>query len=181
LNYAATHPNARIRYTKSGMVLWIESDASYLSVEFARSRIGGYFYLSNHSPKMNPKPNGPLHVQSKILKHIVSSAAESEIGGLYENAKLACVIRNTLNELGYPQSPTPIKADNSTAVGFANRTIKRKFTKAIDMRFYWLRDRINQKQFLIYWKPGKENKADYFTKHHSPDHHKIMRPFYVLN
>ena len=31
LNYAATHPNATIRYTASNMVLHIHSDASYLS------------------------------------------------------------------------------------------------------------------------------------------------------
>ena len=31
LNYAATHPNATIRYTASDMVLHIHSDASYLS------------------------------------------------------------------------------------------------------------------------------------------------------
>ena len=31
LNYAATHPNATIRYTASDMVLHIHSNASYLS------------------------------------------------------------------------------------------------------------------------------------------------------
>ena len=31
LNYAATHPNIKIRYTASDMVLHIHTDASYLS------------------------------------------------------------------------------------------------------------------------------------------------------
>ena len=31
LNYAATHPNSKIRYTASDMILHIHSDASYLS------------------------------------------------------------------------------------------------------------------------------------------------------
>ena len=31
LNYAATHPNAKIRYTDSDMILYIHSDASYFS------------------------------------------------------------------------------------------------------------------------------------------------------
>ena len=30
-NYAATHPNSKIRYTASDMILYIHSDASYLS------------------------------------------------------------------------------------------------------------------------------------------------------
>ena len=31
LNYAATHPNTKIQYTTSDMILYIHSDASYLS------------------------------------------------------------------------------------------------------------------------------------------------------
>ena len=38
------------------------------------------------------------------------------------------------------------------------------------MRFKWLLDRAQQGQFKIYWRPGKTNLADYFTKHHSPAH-----------
>ena len=47
------------------------------------------------------------------------------------------------------------------------------------MRFYWLKDRQQQKQFSIYWENGKNNFADYFTKHHSPSHHKAVRPIYL--
>jgi hypothetical protein len=36
----------------------------------------------------------------------------------------------------------------------------------MDMRFHWLRDRQCQEQFRIYWRPGKSNYADYWTKHH---------------
>ena len=46
LDYAATHPDAKIRFVASDMQLWIHSDASYLSKPKARSRAGGYFYLS---------------------------------------------------------------------------------------------------------------------------------------
>ena len=42
------------------------------------------------------------------------------------------------------------------------------------MRFYWVQDRVKQKQFHVYWKPGKQNLADYVTKHH-PAHHQDMR------
>jgi hypothetical protein len=37
LNYAATHPNATIRYHASDMILYAHSDASYLSSPKARS------------------------------------------------------------------------------------------------------------------------------------------------
>ncbi len=43
------------------------------------------------------------------------------------------------------------------------------------MRFHWLQDLEAQGQFRIYWRPGKTNLADYFTKHHSPAHHVNVR------
>jgi len=48
LHYCATHPDAIVRYTASDMILQIVSDASYLSASGARSRLGGYFFLSHH-------------------------------------------------------------------------------------------------------------------------------------
>ena len=44
INYSATHPDAIIEYRKSGMILHIYSDASYISELEARSRAGGYFF-----------------------------------------------------------------------------------------------------------------------------------------
>ena len=47
------------------------------------------------------------------------------------------------------------------------------------MKFYWMKDRISQKQFDLIWAKGILNKADYFTKHHPPWHHKKMRYKYL--
>jgi hypothetical protein len=66
--------------------------------------------------------------------------------------------------------------DNSTASGIANNSVKQKRSKAMDMRFYWIRDRVRQCQFIIYWRRGITNRADYFTKHHSDKHHHVTRP-----
>jgi hypothetical protein len=72
-----------------------------------------------------------------------------------------------------------METDNTTATGYNNGTIEQKRTKAMDMRFYWIKDRVKQGQFKIYWGPGYQNLADYFTKHHSPAHHKRMREIYI--
>ncbi len=39
-----------------------------------------------------------------------------------------------------------------------------KRSKAIDMRFHWIRDRVRQNQFYLVCIPTKENIADYMTK-----------------
>ena len=67
LNYAATHPNAKICYTASNMILYIHSDASYLSEHRACSRAGGHYFLGDKCPDMTTPPtnrlrlNGPIH------------------------------------------------------------------------------------------------------------------------
>jgi hypothetical protein len=50
LDYMALRPDATIRYHASDMILHIHSDASYLSVSNARSRLGGLFFLGNNPP-----------------------------------------------------------------------------------------------------------------------------------
>ena len=183
LNYAATHPNATIRYHASDMKLHVYSDASYLSKPKARSRVGGYFYLDGKADPQPGKPptlNGAIHVKSRIMRNVMASAAEAETGGLFINGQEATYIRNLLEEMGHPQNgPTTIITDNSTANGFANSTMKIKRSKAMDMRFYWIRDRVNQGQFKVLWQRGSTNLADYFTKHHPPSHHLAMRKIYL--
>ena len=60
-----------------------------------------------------------------------------------------------------------------------NRTIKRKRSKAFDMRHWWLVDRCNQGQFKVYWAPGKLSLADYFTKRHPASRHAALRYIYL--
>ena len=67
---------------------------------------------------------------------------------------------------------TPIKTDNAAAHGFIYKNINMKRSKSWDMRYHWLRDRENQGQFDIYWKPGEENLANYFTKHYPIIYHR---------
>ena len=162
------------------MVLHAHSDASYLSAPQARSRAGGYLFLSSDPSHANDPPiNGPIHVLTNIMKNVMASATEAETGAAFVNAQECCAIRQTLDFLGHIQPATPITIDNTNAAGILNDTIKQRRSKAIDMRFYWLRDRVDQGQYTIHWKPGATNLADYFTKHHSPAHHKRMRPIYI--
>eukprot|EP00804_Cyclotella_cryptica_P025592 CCRYP_002823-RA/>CCRYP_002823-RA protein AED:0.50 eAED:0.50 QI:0/-1/0/1/-1/1/1/0/104 len=77
--------------------------------------------------------------------------------------------------MGHKQPPTPIQTDNAMADAVINGKVQPKRTKAMDMRFHWLRDRECQAQFKFYWRPGKTNYADYWTKHHSATHHVNIR------
>jgi hypothetical protein len=178
LNYCHTHPDAALRYHASDMILKIQSDASYLSEPKARSRAAGHFYMGNKDTEQDTK-QGAILATTAVMKPVLSSASEAEIGALFENCKRGEILRTTLDEMGWPQPATPVQTDNSTACGIANDNIKQQRSRSIDMRFYWVRDRKQQGHFDIMWRPGKTNLADYYSKHHSAAHHQEMRPIYL--
>jgi hypothetical protein len=118
------------------MILHIHSDASYLSESEAKIRAGGFFYLGSDTNTNTKLTKGAILIISKVLKHVMSLAAEAEIGAVFINAKEGAVLRTTLEELGHKQPPTPMGTDTT---GYSNGTIKQKCTKAMDMRFYWIK------------------------------------------
>ena len=125
LDYCASHPNAKIRYRASSMILNIHSDASYLSESQARSRIAGHYFLGQLPTATAPITlNGAIYVFCGILKFVVASAAEAELGALFLNCKEGRILRLILQELGHDQPPTPVHCDNATASGIANDTVK---------------------------------------------------------
>ena len=132
LDYAATNPSAIIQYKASNVILHIDSDTSYPSETRARSRTGGHYYLSSLPtnpktyPNLLPPANGPIHTECRILKHVVASAAEAEVRGLFHNGKTAVPLIITLHELGFTQPPTPIKTDNSAAEDIFTATVRQK-------------------------------------------------------
>ena len=132
LDYAVTNPSVIIQYKASDVILHIDSDASYLSETRARSRTGGYYYLSSlptdpkKSPNLLPPANGPIHTNFRIFKHFVASAEEAEAGGLLHNGQTAVPLIITLHELGFTQPQTPIKIDNSAAKGIFTAVVRQK-------------------------------------------------------
>jgi hypothetical protein len=156
------------------MILHIHSDASYLSVSNTCSGLGGLFFCGNNSPQQDTL-NGPILNVASVIENVVASAAESEVGVCFHNSQSGAPIRVTLTELGHIQPQMPLRTDNSAVFGILNETIKQKISKAMDMRCHWLTDRVHQKQFDVYWRPGRECFGDYHTKHHSAQHHKYMR------
>ena len=183
LSFVQHHKNTKNRFYASDMCLHIDSDAAYLVMPGARSRFAGYHYLSKYPQLPLASPSIPLNgavlIECRTIRHVVASAAEAETAGLFYNAQTGLIIKQTLEDLGHHQPPIPLKTDNSTANSFVHANMKQKRSKAWDMRLHWLRDRETQKHFTIFWDKGKHNHGDYFTKHHAPTHHKLMRDRYL--
>ena len=159
LQYVSTHPNNGIRYYASNMTLQLMSDASYLSQPKARSVCGGFSYFG-----LPTAINGPISCGSWMIDCVCASVAEAEMAGGFQMAQSATNHRRIASDLGYPQPPTLLRMDNTVALGIASGEMNAKRSKSMDMRFFWLVDRVKQGQFIVDHIPGIWNIADHFTK-----------------
>ena len=74
------HTNATIRYHAGDMILMTYTDAAYLVLPTAHSRIAGQYYFNNFMIdyyRGNPTPNGPILTECKTLKTVVYSSTEA--------------------------------------------------------------------------------------------------------
>ena len=106
LDYAASHPDAAVTYQSSNMVLAAHSNASYLSETKAQIRAGGHFFMASNIAV--PENNGAVHTVAQIIKTVISSAAEAELGALYINCCKEILAQHLLESMGHHQPPTPM-------------------------------------------------------------------------
>ena len=161
LAYFRNYPDNILVLKACEMRLHTQSDASYCTRSHGRSVAGGIAYLGNSDPT---EINGPIMAYSSVIQNVMASIGEAEYAAAFHTAQLAAGLRRTLSDLGYPQPPTYILVDNKVAHGIASNTIEPKRTKSIDMQYHWLRDRVQLKEFIVIWRKGMYNLADFFTK-----------------
>jgi hypothetical protein len=179
LGYAAAHPNGRKIYRASQMILRCFSDASYLSRPSAGSVAGSTHLLGDlddHAPL-----NHPISSHSTRIPVVCSFVAEAEYAGAFASSRIATNERQILHDMGHTQPPTPIFCDNEVAIGLANGSVTLKMSKSLDMRFHWLRDRIQQRQFRALFIPGVCNISDFFTKALPVLRHRVLAPFSAVD
>ena len=98
----------------------------------------------------------------------MSSASKAELCAMFITAQEMVAMRQTLQEMQWPQPKSPLQTDNSAAACVVNNTIVPRKLKTMDRRLHLLRCRKAQGQFSYYWASGNLNWGDYSTKHHPP-------------
>ena len=131
LEYLATQEEAVITYNAGNMKVVVHSDVSYLSEPQARSRAGGYSFLSKEFTV--PQNNGALINISHIIKHVMLSAKEAELAAFYIIARETVYIRIIFEEMGHKQATNPLQTDNAMTAAVINETVQPKRTKTMYM------------------------------------------------
>ena len=173
----STHPNPSTTCKKSDVKCWTWSDSSHLLASKARSRVGGNHFLGNIPDVENTLEdqrtfvNSPFCIEASILNSVVGEFSEAEVAAACANARQGVPHSIDLMELDHPQHQTPQELDNYVARGIPNNTLMPKWSKEIDMRYFWLKERENQKQFKLHWEKCINSLADYFTKYYPKEHH----------
>jgi hypothetical protein len=160
------------------MQLIAYSDASYGSETESRSRAGGVLYLGSHED--SNIVNGSILATSTVIDVLCPSVAEAEYAVLFTVSAVVVCVRHTLQDMGYSQPPTLIFCDNTCAAGIANDAVKQRRSRAMDLRFHWIKDRVRQGHFKVTWKAGYTNLADFLTKPFGPAKHTLFRKYLVL-
>ena len=126
LKYSATHTDAVTEYRRSGYILCVYLDESYISEPEAGNRAGGYFFLlpESNTPIKSVPPNPStcrIHHSEKCDGIIHGSI----MGGLFENCQKATSTRTSLAEMVHQQPSTTVTthniASNIIVSGMANQ------------------------------------------------------------
>ena len=94
-----------------------------------------------------PKWKGPVLNLAQIIKFVMSSASEAELGALLVAAQEIVAMRNTLEEMRWPQTNLCIQTDNSAKSEVVNNKNFPGKLKTMDRHLLWMRCREAQGQF----------------------------------
>ena len=102
---------------------------------------------------------------SKKQVSVATSSVEAEYVASANTTKEAVWLQTLLKEVGYPQSQaTIVHADNQGAIALAQNPISHSRAKHIDIRFHFIRERIERNEIKLQYISTRQMVADILTK-----------------
>ena len=159
LRYLKGTLDLKLHYKKSssGLCLsgWSDSDWGS-SVEDRRSTTGYLFYLNPEGP--------PISWNSKKQATVALSSCEAEYMALAASVQECLFLHMLLKDFLDGQESVEIKADNQGAMGLASKRVTEKRSKHIDIRFHFIREKVENGFISLTHVASEENIADIMTK-----------------
>ena len=110
--------------------------------------------------------NGCISCRSKKQSTVALSSTEAEYMALTEATQEAVWLKAFLCELGEMKSDEAVKIyeDNQGSIALAKNPEFHKRTKHIDIRYHFVREKVEDGQVLLQYCATKDMKADMMTK-----------------
>jgi hypothetical protein len=132
------------------------SDSDWGSDIDTRRSTTGYIFTLN---------SGAISWGSKLQPTVALSSAEAEYMAVSSAVQEGVHLRQLLGDLGYRlDEPTTIYEDNMGCIALSNNPVFHKRTKHIDIRYHFVRERVESGVIEIKYLPTNQQLADIFTK-----------------
>ena len=106
--------------------------------------------------------SGPQQTSQKI---VTLSTTEAEYVAAVSAGQQIMWLRNLLTEFGYEfKTPSTLHIDNQSAISVAKNPEHHGRMKHLDLRFYWLRDVVNEQYIAVKHIGTNDMPADILTK-----------------
>lgn len=110
---------------------------------------------------------GAISWMSKLQPIIALSTTEAEYVAAVSAGQEIVWLRKFFAELGYDKvasAPSTLKVDNQSAMSVAKNPQHQGRMKHLDIRFYWLRNKVKKRNIKLEYVPTAEMPADLLTK-----------------
>ena len=107
---------------------------------------------------------GLVSFASTKQRTVALSSLEAEYAAVALTVKEALWIMRWLQQVGINITSVPIYMDNQGAIAFAKNAQFSQRTKHVDIKFYFIRDLIEEGTIKLYYVASENNNADILTK-----------------
>ena len=153
-NYCRGNSYALVFKADNDMLLKGWSDASYANNADCKSTSGYHFKIGE----------SPISWSARKQNVVALSTTESETIGLTYAAQEAIWLKELFAELGFPQQSVEIFEDNQACIKLAMNPQQHSRTKHIAVRYFFIRQHLEQGTMRLSYCPTKDQLADVFTK-----------------
>jgi hypothetical protein len=158
LKYLNGTKDLKMKYQPDSLQLYAYIDASYALHNDAKGQSGVIITLGKTGP--------PVFCKSKKQKLVSRSSTESELIALNDGLPEVIWAKQFMESLGFKQDIITVFEDNQSSIILANKsrgtTITR--TKHLQVRYFYVKQMIDQKLIQIEYLPTQEMMADILTK-----------------
>jgi len=113
--------------------------------------------------------------KSKKQDRVSKSSTESEYRAMSTACSEIVWLRGLLTEIGFPQSnPTPLHADNTSAIQIATNPVYHERTKHIEVDCHYIREAVDKRVITLPHVSSDLQIADVFTKSMARQRHQFL-------
>ena len=157
-----------MRYLRAtiGMPLTLEADGSNVYKWWADASYGVHPDMRSHTGGVLSLGRGAVYATSTRQKIGTKSSTEAELIGVSDVLSQVIWTRYFMEAQGYHVKDTIVYQDNQSAILLEKngRASSGKRTRHINIRYFFVTDRVANGEVTIEYCPTKEMLADYFTK-----------------